>query len=272
MRIPASLASGGLLLAIDVGNTSIAAGVFRGRRLISSGRIPTRKLGSPGRRPASAKGSARALRALLRTLRVSAGDLQGVIISSVVPQVTGPLVRALQAVGLPRPQVLGRDLQAPVVNLYRIPSQVGQDRLVNAAAACFLYKGPAIVVDFGTAVTIDLVNGRGEYRGGMIVPGLEISLEALATRTALLPRIPLAPPKEFLGRDTRSSMASGLFFGFGALCDGLVRRLKAQYAPRAVVIATGGHAALIAPFCRTVQKVNSELTLQGLALTYEKSC
>jgi type III pantothenate kinase len=191
-----------------------------------------------------------------------------VIVSSVVPKATVSLKRALRSLGFPRPLVLGETIQAPVINRYRIPSQVGQDRLVNAAAAYFLYGGPAIVVDFGTAVTIDLVNRGREYLGGLIVPGMEIALEALSSRAALLPKIKLTPPRELLGRDTVSSMKAGLFHGYGLLCDGIVHRLKAKYAPKAKVIATGGHARLIAPFCRTVQVVNRELTLRGLELTY----
>ena len=177
--------------------------------------------------------------------------------------------------GLPAPGVLGEDIQAPVINRYRIPSQVGQDRLVNAAAAYEWYGGPAVIVDFGTAVTLDLVSRRREYLGGFIVPGLEVALAALAERTALLPRVGLKRPKEFLGRDTRSSILSGLFHGYGAMCDGLVTRMKARYAPRARVVATGGHARLMAPFCRTLQVVNPDLTLQGLELTsrlVKKSC
>lgn len=253
-----------MLLALDVGNTSITAGLFRGKRLAARGRIPTRE---PG-----AERYARALRGLLRELRAPPGKVEAVIISSVVPRATVALKRALPGLVRPKPLVVGEGLRAPVINRYRVPAQVGQDRLVNAAAASFLYGGPAIVVDFGTAVTLDLVTRRREYLGGLIVPGLEIALEALASRTALLPRVRLTPPKEFLGRDTQASMLSGLFYGYGALCDGLVATLKRRHAPRAKVIATGGHATLIAPFCSSIRIVNPDLTLQGLRLIYQKSC
>ena len=252
-----------MLLVLDVGNTSISAGLFRGKRLAARGRIPTRE--------PRAERYARALRGLLRDHGVPAGKVEAVIISSVVPRATAALKQALRGLVRPRPLVVGERIQAPVINRYRIPGQVGQDRLVNAAAALFLYGGPAIVVDFGTAVTLDLVNRRREYLGGLIVPGLEIALEALASRTALLPKIPLTPPKEFLGRDTQGSMRSGLFHGYGALCDGLVAAMKRRHAPGAKVIATGGHAKMIAPFCRSIRIVNPDLTLQGLRLTYQKS-
>jgi type III pantothenate kinase len=241
-----------MLLAIDVGNTNITAGLFRGARLAARGSIPTR-------------GS---LRSLLRALKTSPGRLDGVIVSSVVPRATVVLKRSLKQLRL-KPLILGENIQAPVKNRYRLPSQVGQDRLVNGVAAYFLYGGPAIVVDFGTAVTLDLISARREYLGGLIVPGIGIGLEALVSRTALLPKIGLAPPSEFLGRDTRQSMLSGLFHGYGALCDGLVAGLKSRHAPEARVIATGGHCRLMAPYCRSVQIVNPDLTLQGLRLTYE---
>ena len=250
-----------MLLALDVGNTSITVGMFRGKKLLLKGRIPTHG-------PRGAAGYARSLRALLRCSRVSPGTIEGVVLSSVVPRATAMLKQALRAVVPVRPVIVGENVKAPVVNRYRIPSQVGQDRLVNAAAACALYGGPAIVVDFGTAITIDLVTRKREYMGGVIVPGMEISLEALVSRAALLPKIEMEKPKEFLGRDTVSSMKSGLFHGYGALCDGIVRQMKKEHAPSARVIATGGHSGLIAPYCRTIQVVNPDLTLQGLEVVY----
>ena len=243
-----------MLLAIDVGNSNITAGLFRGARLVARGRIPTR-------------GS---LQSLLGAVRARPAELDGVIISSVVPRATAPLKRSLKQLGL-KALVLGENIRAPIKNRYRIPSQVGQDRLVNGVGVYHLYGGPAVVVDFGTAVTLDLVSARREYLGGLIVPGVGIAVDALVSKTALLPRIDLTPPSEFLGRDTRQSMLSGLFHGYGALCDGIVARLKSRYAPKARVIATGGHCELMAPYCRSVGIVAPDLTLHGLRLTYEKS-
>lgn len=242
-----------MLLAIDVGNTDITAGLFRGARLVARGRVPTR-------------GS---LKTLFRSLKARPKELEGVIVSSVVPRATASLKKALKRLRL-KPWILGENLQAPIKNRTRIPSQVGQDRLANGVAAFHLYGGPAIVVDFGTAVTLDLVSARCEYRGGLIVPGMGIALEALVSRAALLPKIALTPPSEFLGRDTRQSMLSGLFHGYGALCDGIVAGLKSRHAPKARVIATGGHCRLMAPYCRSVQIVNPDLTLHGLRITYQQ--
>jgi type III pantothenate kinase len=248
-----------MLLAIDVGNTNITVGIFREQGLIADGRISTQG-------PRTVDEYTIALRALLDNLHVEPGSIQGVIISSVVPRATVPLKQALRALVKPTPLVLGQTIKAPIINRYRIPGQVGQDRLVNAVAALHLYGGPAIVVDFGTAITIDLVSRRREYLGGLIVPGVEIALEALIRQAALLPRIELTPPRELLGRDTVSSMQGGLFFGYSALCDGIVERIKARHASRATVVATGGYASLIAPYCKTLKVVNPHLTLQGLEL------
>ncbi len=243
-----------MLLAIDVGNTNITAGLFRGDRLLRRGRIATHK----------------PLRELLRGMRVPLREVEGVILSSVVPRATVSLKRALKTLGSPKPLILGENVWAPIKNRYRVPSQVGQDRLVNGGGACFLYRAPAVVVDFGTAVTVDLVSRRCEYLGGLIVPGVGVALEALVSRAALLPGIALSPPREFLGRDTRQSMRAGLFYGYGALCDGLVSRMKARYAPSAKVIATGGHCRLIAPYCHTIQIVDPDLTLRGLRFIFDK--
>ena len=274
-----------MLLAIDVGNTNITVGLFQDQQLIGHGRISTDG-------PRTTDEYTITLRGLLDNLRQGTRypsgtryklvpgteegtwypleEIDGIVLSSVVPRATVALRQALKALLRPKPYVLGENIQAPVINRYRIPSQVGQDRLVDAAAAFSLYGGPVVVVDFGTAVTVDLVSKRREYLGGVIVPGVEISLEALMNKAALLPRIELKPPHELLGRDTVSSMQSGIFFGYSALCDGIVRRLKATYAPKGKVVATGGHADWIAPFCRTIQVVNPHLTLQGLELTYRK--
>ncbi len=257
-----------MLLAIDVGNTNITVGIFQRERLISCGRMST--LG-----PRTVDEVTITLQGLLHNLCLGTGyrfeNIDGLILSSVVPQATSALKQALKSLVKPRPLIVGETIRAPIKNRYRVPSQVGQDRLVNAVAAYYLYGGPAIVVDFGTAVTVDLVSKRCEYLGGLIVPGIAISLEALVSRAALLPKIELAPPKELLGRDTQESMRSGIFFGYGALCDGVVSKLKTRHAPKAKVIATGGHAPLIVPYCRSVKILNTELTLQGLRLTYERA-
>ncbi|OGW92087.1 MAG: hypothetical protein A3D28_03335 [Omnitrophica bacterium RIFCSPHIGHO2_02_FULL_63_14] len=246
-----------MILAIDIGNTSIHVGLFSRGRLRRRFILPT---------------------ALARTagpLRRRLPRADEAIICSVVPWATPKLTTALRAAGCRRVRVVGRDLKVPLKNRYRYPRQVGQDRLVGAYAAWREFGKPlgargsglgrdCIVCDFGTAITIDVVTKAGEYLGGVIAPGLEISLEALASRTALLPRVDLRQPAELLGRDTATSIRSGVVLGCAALCDGLTARLKARHAPHAVVVATGGAAPLIARHARSIGRLRPNLVLEGL--------
>ncbi|MBU1147590.1 MAG: type III pantothenate kinase, partial [Candidatus Omnitrophica bacterium] len=182
-----------MLLAIDIGNTSINNGIFDGKVLKKSFRIPS---------------NARNLRPTYQ--RRLGKDIKKVIIVSVVPQVLKNVERALNR----KIMVVGRDVDSGIKNLYKRPKQVGQDRLVNARAAYELYGGGCIIVDFGTAITIDVVNKKKEYLGGVIVPGVEISLEALSSKAMLLPKVKLEKPKGVLGKDTRQSMINGAVYGF----------------------------------------------------------
>jgi type III pantothenate kinase len=236
------------MLAVDIGNTSIHAGVFDGRRLRRRARVPT----------ALARSPSRLRRALGRVGREA-------LICSVVPWATARVARALRQAGCRRVRVVGRDLRVPLKNRYRYPRQVGDDRLVGAYAAWQRYRRDCIVCDFGTAITIDIVSKAGEYLGGVIAPGLDISLEALANRTALLPRVDLREPPALLGRDTANSIRSGLIYGTAALCDGLVARLKARYAPKATVVATGGAGKLISKHTRSIDYLRPNLVLEGLS-------
>ena len=201
--------------------------------------------------------------------KLGAADVDNIVICSVVPKVTGVLKKGLLRLLGRRPYIIGKDLVVPLKNLYRNPKQVGQDRLVNAYAAVMLYKAPLIVVDFGTAVTFDVISKDREYLGGMILPGLAISLDTLAERTALLPKVKLDKPKEFIGRDTKTSMLSGIVYGFAALTDDLAQRIKDKIGRQAKLIATGGNIALIAGYCKSIDKIDRDLTLKGLSFIYE---
>ncbi|MBI4313684.1 MAG: type III pantothenate kinase, partial [Candidatus Omnitrophica bacterium] len=249
-----------MLLAIDIGNTNIVVGVYDRDRLVESGRMST----TPER---TIDEYAILLAGLLERLQVPPASVTQILIVSVVPKATAFVKAALKEICRPKPLVVGEDRPIPMKNLYKDPRQVGNDRLVNAVAAREKYGAPVFVVDFGTAITVDVVSGKGAYLGGVIAPGLEISLDALANRAALLPRVELEDPKAVLGRDTVTSMQSGIAYGYGALCDGLVRKLqKAARIKKALVIATGGHAPFIARYCQTVDKVDPTLTLDGLFL------
>ncbi|MFC1658719.1 type III pantothenate kinase [Candidatus Omnitrophota bacterium] len=240
-----------MLLTIDIGNTSINFGVFKARVLIKNFSIPTRGY---------------ALRDLKKLLAGTAID--ECIICSVAPPALSRLKSDLRRVLRIRPYCLGEDIKVPLKNLYRRPRQVGSDRLVNAFAGIQLYGAPLVVIDFGTAVTFDAISKRKEYLGGLILPGLDISLDALAERTALLPRVKLNKPGEFIGRDTKESILSGVVYGFAALSDDLVDRLKSRIGKGAKVIGTGGNIELIKPYCRKIDKIDRDLTLKGLNLLY----
>lgn len=237
-----------MLLTIDIGNTNINFGIFQSHKLRRSFTIPTKKYNS------------RILRGYLKDARFDA-----TIICSVVPKCTKLLERDLGK----RLYIIGKDIKAPIKNLYRKPKEVGQDRLVNAYAGIKLYGAPLVVVDFGTAVTIDIISKNKEYLGGMILPGLRISLDALAQYTALLPKVKLSAPKELIGQDTKSSMLSGIVYGFAAAGDDLVRRIREKIGKTAKVIGTGGNISLIAKYCKNINKIDKHLTLKGLNLIYQ---
>ncbi|OGX19409.1 MAG: hypothetical protein A3K83_00505 [Omnitrophica WOR_2 bacterium RBG_13_44_8b] len=244
-----------MLLAVDIGNTNISFGVFKADRLVIKFNIPTKNY---------------TLKELNKKLARLAID--NAVICSVVPDSTRVLASGLKQKLGKKPYIIGKDIKVTIKNLYRKPKQVGQDRLVNAYAGARLFGAPLVVVDFGTAVTFDVISSKKEYLGGMILPGLEISLDALNKRTALLPEIKLLRPKEFIGRDTKSSMLSGIVFGFAALTDVLAERIKQKIGRNAKVIGTGGNIGLISKFCRHLDKIDINLTLKGLNLIYRKYC
>ncbi|MCM8796174.1 MAG: type III pantothenate kinase [Candidatus Omnitrophica bacterium] len=242
------------LLAVDIGNTNISFGVFEGARIVRKFNIPT-------------------LRYTIQKLMASLdkGKIDAAIICSVVPKVQARLKCDLRRLlGKTSYYNIGTNLVVPIKNLYRKPKQVGQDRLVNAYAAVELYGAPLVVVDYGTAVTFDVVSRKKEYLGGMILPGLKISLDALFARTALLPKIKLSYPKEFIGRDTRNSMLSGIVYGFSALTDDLIKRIKEKIGKDTKVIGTGGNIELIKRYCHSFNKIDTDLTLKGINLIYQK--
>jgi type III pantothenate kinase len=248
-----------MLLAIDVGNTQILMGVYEGDELKFDWRLSTNRA-----RTVDEFGI------LTRTLfsldDLDAADVDGIVISSVVP----PLDGALEYLGReyfgvePLFVIPGLVHDMPV--LYEPPTDVGSDRIVNALAARELYGKPAIVVDFGTATTFDVIDGDGAYMGGTIAPGIGISADALTRRAARLPRVEVARPESAIGRSTVGSMQAGIFFGYVDLVSGLVDRLSDELGADPVVIATGGWAPVISPDCPRIGHIDTQLTLKGLRL------
>lgn len=252
-----------MLLAIDVGNTQILMGVYEGDELRFDWRLSTNRT-----RTVDEFGI------LTRTLfsldGLNAKDVDRIVVSSVVP----PLDSALEYLGREYFDVVPLFVTPALVHdmpvLYEPPTDVGSDRIVNAVAARDLYGTPAIVVDFGTATTFDVIDADGAYRGGTIAPGIGISADALTRRAARLPRVDVARPDSAIGRNTVGSMQAGIFFGYVDLVDGLVGRLADELGGEPVVIATGGWAPVISPSTRRIEHVDSQLTLSGLRIIAER--
>jgi len=251
-----------MLLAIDIGNTSIKIGIFDGDKLISTWRLTTGVDRSPDEYDSL-------LYTLLQRQGVPLSGITGGALCCVVP----PLVSIFQEVCQ---KYLGTSLlivEPGVKTGVRIsldnPREVGSDRVVNAVASHHLYGEPVIVIDFGTATTFDVVSQEGDYLGGAIAPGINIASEALVTRTAMLPRIELARPKQVIGRSTITAMQSGIFFGYIGLIEGMIRRIKQELRSEAKVVATGGYAYPLAKEIPEIDIVNPDLSLIGLHLIYE---
>ena len=245
------------LLAIDIGNTSIQFGLFSGRKLVKSRRLPTAQVRT------------RAIALIKKEFKPS--TLEAAVISSVVPAAGVYLRRAIPASLKVKALLVGKDLKAPIKNRYRVPKQVGMDRLMNAVAFHKKYRRDGIIVDFGTAITFDVVTKKGEYLGGVIAPGIEISIEALFRKTALLPRIRLAHVGPIIGRDTISSIRSGCSYGIGGLCDRIIERIASERHIKPFVVATGGYASFMRRYCRHIRKIEPDLVLQGILETYRSS-
>jgi len=243
-----------MILAIDVGNTNISFGIFKNKAIKQKFDIPTKGF-------------------TLKTLKKNLGKTEIIdsIICSVVPSATKKLSKSIKAITGSTPYIIGKEIKVPVKNLYRKPKEVGQDRLVNAYAGIELYGVPLIVIDFGTAITFDVISKRREYLGGMILPGLKLSLEALAQKTALLPKVKLEKPREFIGKDTKNSMLSGIIYGYAALTDDLTDKIKQTIGKEANVVGTGGNINIIADFCGNIGKIDPLLTLKGINLIYHRS-
>lgn len=259
-----------MLLTIDVGNTNIVYGLFEGSKLLHQFRVESTR----GR---TADEFAVTLRALLSMHDLAPKDVHAAIVASVVPSLTEPMAALVKRAFGIEALIVGPGIKSGMPILYENPREVGADRIVNAVAAYERVpaseKGTSgvIVVDFGTATTFDCISPKGEYLGGVIAPGIQISADALFARAAKLPRVEIAKPPKAVGRNTIHSMQSGIVYGYVGLVDGLVERLVAELGGPCHVIATGGLATLIAPLSKTIVEVDDVLTLEGLRLLYERN-
>jgi type III pantothenate kinase len=254
-----------VLLAIDVGNTQTHLGAFDGERLVEHWRFQTR---------AGATGDelAERIAGMLALSGVTLADLDAVCASSVVPPLGAQYEQLTERYLDDAATFLAVEPGVKTGMPIRIdnPIEVGADRLVNAVAAYDRIGGACVVVDFGTGINFDAVSADGEYLGGAIAPGLEVSLTALVERAARIPRIELAEPETAIGRSSRAAIQSGVVFGFAGLIDGVVRRIEEELGD-ATMLATGGLAAAIVPFTETIDEVDEMLTLKGLRLIHERN-
>lgn len=252
-----------MLLAIDVGNTQTHLGAFDGERLVEHWRFQTRS-------GATGDELAERIAGLFALCEMDVHDVDAVCVSSVVPplgaQYEQLAARYLKVESL----TIGPGVKTGMPIRIDNPLEVGADRLVNSIAAYDRYREACIVVDFGTGINVDVVSREGEYLGGAIGPGLEISLSALIERAARITRIDLAAPEAAIGRSSRAAIQSGFVFGFAGLIDGIVRRIEEELG-EAHVLATGGLATVVVPYTETIEEVDDMLTLKGLRLIHERN-
>ena len=248
-----------MLLAIDIGNTNVVLGIYRDEELLHSFR-----LNSDTKRTVDEFGLQ--VISLLDHQGIGRESIEQIAMSCVVPALSRVFVKLARKYFQKEALVVGPGVKTGIAVNMDDPRSVGSDRVVNALAARQRFGAPCIVVDFGTATTFDVVGRSGAYEGGVIAPGLLISAEALFERAALLTRIEIVPPKATVGKNTKDAMLSGIFFGYVALVDGLIARLKEEIGGEAFVVATGGLAQSVAEESRCIQEVVPELTLEGLKL------
>ncbi len=250
-----------MLLTVDVGNTNIVLGLFDGDQLFTSYRLRT-----------DARVTADELALLFHGLLARHPEPDGVAVCSTVPQVLDQLRLMFDRYySTARTVVVGPGVKTGVPLLYDNPKEVGPDRVVNTLAAHTLYGGPAIVVDFGTSTNFDVVSAKGEFLGGALAPGIEISVDALAARAARLFKVELVEPRSVIGKTTVEALQSGLVYGFASQVDGMVERISKELGADPVVIATGGLSNLMYGLCSTLDEHEPDLTLIGLRLVYEKN-
>jgi type III pantothenate kinase len=251
-----------MLLAIDIGNTTVKVGIFDGDKLKA-----TWSLATGIHRTSDEYGGV--LINLMERKKIPPSKVTGVALCGVVPPLLSTFVELCRKYLNTKPLVVEAGVKTGMRIRLDNPREVGPDRVVDAVAAQNLYGKPVIIIDLGTATTFDVVSKEGDYLGGAIAPGIIMATEALYTRTAALPRIGLSRPKQVIGKSTISAMQSGIIFGYIELIEGMIRRIEQELGGKAKVIATGGQSHLLAQEIPAIEVVNPDLTLVGLRLIYE---
>ncbi|HWO94968.1 MAG TPA: type III pantothenate kinase [Bacillus sp. (in: firmicutes)] len=253
-----------MIFVLDVGNTNTVLGVYEGEELKYHWRVETS-------RHKTEDEYGMVIKALFEHVGLSFRDIDGIIISSVVPPIMFSLERMCQKYFHLKPLIVGPGIKTGLNIKYENPREVGADRIVNAVAGIHLYGSPLIIVDFGTATTYCYIDENKQYMGGAIAPGITISTEALYSRAAKLPRIEIATPSDIVGKNTVTAMQAGIVYGYVGQVEGIVSRMKAQSKIEPKVIATGGLATLVAKESGVIDVVDPFLTLKGLQLIYTKN-
>ncbi len=252
-----------MLLAIDVGNTNLTLGVFSGEQLLHDWRLKTD-------RDQTVDGWGVLIRNLLMLAGLSAGEIDGVVISSVVPSLNNSLRRMTERYFQRTPLFIDAAIDSGLTIAIDNPAEVGADRIANSVAAFDRFGGSCIAVDFGTAINFDVVRSDGSYVGGLLCAGVEVAAKALFSNTAKLPQIEVTRPAKLIGTNTIGALQSGLFYGSLGLLDGILERLLAELGSETTVVGTGGQAHVICPSSRYVEEVDEHLTLKGLRLIWDR--
>lgn len=253
-----------MLLAIDIGNTNLVIGCIKDDEIVFKARIATDRTRTSDQYGVEIK-------SMIEAFGVRAEDISDCIISSVVPPVFNSVKTGVIKVIGKQPMVVGPGLKTGLNIHMDVPSQVGSDRIVIAVAALAEYKAPLILMDMGTATTIEVVEPDNKYMGGIIFPGVRLSLDALTSRAAQLPGISLDKPKKVIGKNTVDCMRSGMIYGTAAMIDGLVEKIEEELGHSSTLIATGGMAQFITPLCKRKIILEKDLLLKGLNIIYKKN-
>ena len=253
-----------MLLAIDIGNTNLVIGCIHDDKILFKARIATDSIRTSDQYGVEIKN-------MLEAYGVKRSDIDDCIISSVVPPVFNSVRTGVIKIIGKQPMVVGPGLKTGLNIHVDVPSQVGSDRIVIAVAALAEYKAPLLLMDLGTATTIESVEPDNVYMGGVIIPGVRVSLDALTSRAAQLPGISLDQPKQVIGKNTVDCMRSGMMYGTAAMIDGLVERMEEELGHRCTLIATGGLAQFITPLCKREIILDKDLLLKGLNIIYKKN-